>query len=284
MQMKLASFVKNKQRSFGIVEGERIVDIGAVFADGESDLRTALAADASELSRLRSDAPSFPIGEIDAWLPVIPNPDKILCIGLNYETHRQETGRPPAQYPTIFLRLANTQIGHAANLLRPKVSREFDYEGELAVIIGRPGRYISEQQALNHVAGYACYNDGSLRDWQRHTNQFTPGKNFPRTGGFGPWMVTSDEIGDVSALTLKTRLNGDVMQEARIAQMIFSVARLIAYCSSFTPLETGDVICTGTPGGVGFTRVPPVYMKPGDRIEVEIENIGTLSNGIDDEM
>jgi 2-keto-4-pentenoate hydratase/2-oxohepta-3-ene-1,7-dioic acid hydratase in catechol pathway len=277
--MKLASFSVHGRRSFGIVEGDRIIDIG-----GGLDLRAALASGKiRELANRKGEAASFPTNEI-AWLPVIPNPDKILCIGLNYETHRLETGRRESAHPTIFLRLANTQTGHQTNLLRPKVSRDFDYEGELAVIIGRPGRYIPEQEAFAHVAGYACYNEASVRDWQMHTNQYTPGKNFPRTGGFGPWMTTADEIPDVSSLTLKTRLNGVVMQDARLDQLIFPIPRLIAYCSSFTPLEAGDVICTGTPGGVGFKRTPPAYMKAGDRVEVEISGVGTLANGVEDEV
>jgi len=152
------------------------------------------------------------------------------------------------------------------------------------VILGRAGRYIAEEEAFAYVAGYACYNDATLRDWQSHTHQFTPGKNFPRTGAFGPWLTTADEIADVDALRLTTRLNGVVMQDAQLDQLIFSIPRLIAYCSSFTPLEAGDVICTGTPGGVGFKRTPPVFLKPGDRIEVDISCVGTLVNSVVDEL
>jgi 2-keto-4-pentenoate hydratase/2-oxohepta-3-ene-1,7-dioic acid hydratase in catechol pathway len=281
--MKLASFQVGQRRTFGLVEGDRIVDIGRLWTGGEGQLRAALAAGKlGELASRKAEAESFSISEIE-WLPVIPNPDKILCIGVNYETHRQETGRKQSGYPTIFLRLANTQIGHGASILRPKVSCNLDYEGELAVIVGRPGRYISEAEAWRHVAGYACYNDATLRDWQSHTHQFTPGKNFPRTGPFGPWMTTADEIADVNALRLTTRLNGVVMQEAGLDQLIFSIPQLIAYCSSFTPLEAGDVISTGTPGGVGFKRTPPVFLKPGDRIEVDIPSVGTLVNSVVDE-
>jgi 2-keto-4-pentenoate hydratase/2-oxohepta-3-ene-1,7-dioic acid hydratase in catechol pathway len=282
--MKVASFRIRERRTFGIVEGDRIFDIGRLWTGGGGELRAALAAGKlSELAARKSEAASFSIGDIE-WLPVIPNPDKILCVGVNYDTHRQETGRKQSAYPTIFLRLANTQTGHGTSILRPKVSRDLDFEGELAVILGRPGRYIPESEAMDYVAGYACYNDATLRDWQSHTHQFTPGKNFPRTGAFGPWMTTADEIADVDALHLTTRLNGVVMQEAQLDQLIFSIPELIAYCSSFTPLEAGDVISTGTPGGVGFKRTPPVFLKPGDRIEVETSSVGTLVNSVADEV
>ena len=282
--MKLASFQVQGRKTFGIVEGDRIADIGRLANAEGVDLRAALAGgNLGGLAARKSEAPTFALREIE-WLPVIPNPDKILCVGVNYEAHRQETGRKQAAYPTIFLRLANTQTGQGTSILRPKVSRDLDFEGELAVIVGRPGRYIPEGEAFSYVAGYACYNDATLRDWQSHTHQFTPGKNFPRTGAFGPWLTTADEIADVEALRLTTRLNGVVMQEAQLDQLIFSIPQLIAYCSSFTPLEAGDVICTGTPGGVGFKRTPPVFLKPGDRIEVDISCVGTLVNSVVDEV
>ena len=281
--MKLASFEIGGRRTFGIIEGEQAADIGGLWNSRQADLRVALAlGKLSELAARRAEAQSYPVRDL-AWLPVIPNPDKILCVGVNYETHRQETGRKPGTYPTIFLRLANSQTGHQTSILRPKVSRNLDYEGELAVIVGHPGRYIPEADAWRHVAGYACYNDVTVRDWQSHTHQFTPGKNFPHTGAFGPWMTTADEIGDVTSLHLTTRLNGTVMQQAQLDQLIFSIPELIAYCSSFTPLEAGDVISTGTPGGVGFKRTPPVFLKPGDRIEVDIPRVGTLVNSVADE-
>jgi len=174
-------------------------------------------------------------------------------------------------------------VGHKRAIIRPRVSDKLDYEGELAVIIGRDGRHIAEADAFAHVAGYSCFNEGSVRDWQRHALQFTPGKNFPATGGFGPWLVTTDDIADLRAATITTRLNDVVMQNATLGDMIFSVPQLIAYISTFTPLAPGDVICTGTPGGVGAKRNPPVFMKPGDVVEVEIAGIGTLINTIADE-
>jgi 2-keto-4-pentenoate hydratase/2-oxohepta-3-ene-1,7-dioic acid hydratase in catechol pathway len=214
---------------------------------------------------------------------VIPLPEKIFCVGLNYEMHRKETGRAVVEHPTIFTRFANTQTGHLSNIVRPRVSTHLDFEGELAVIIGKAGRYITREKAMEHIAGFSCYNDASVRDWQHHTHQFTPGKNFPGTGAFGPWIVTTDEFTDLSARRIMTRLNGQTVQEARLGDMIFDVPTLIEYCSSFNPLVPGDVIVTGTPGGVGVKRTPPLWMKPGDVVEVEIDGIGVLRNGIADE-
>ncbi|MFN5566654.1 MAG: fumarylacetoacetate hydrolase family protein, partial [Bradyrhizobium sp.] len=270
--------------SWGLVEGDEIADLGALLRDRFPDLKSAIAANAlTEAAAAAAKATRHALSAI-TFLPVIPNPDKILCIGLNYETHRKETGRSEVENPTVFGRFANSQTGHLRNIIRPRVSTDLDFEGELAVIIGKPGRYIPRSEAFQHIAGYACYNEGSVRDFQRHTHQFTPGKNFPDTGAFGPWMVTSDEIDDLGPLKLQTRLNGEVVQEATISQMIFDIPRQIEYCSSFTRLEPGDVIATGTPGGVGSRRTPPLWMKPGDVVEVEIDRIGLLRNGIADEQ
>ena len=281
--MKLATFRISGSTTWGIIEGEEATDVGAVLRDRFADLKSAIAAGAlPDLGTHAGQAQRYPLSAIE-WLPVIPNPDKILCIGLNYETHRKETGRSEVAHPTIFARYANSQTGHLANIVRPRVSTDLDFEGELAVIIGKPGRYISKADAPGHVAGYACYNDGSVRDFQRHTHQFTPGKNFPDTGAFGPWMVTPDELGDLGPLRLQTRVNGQVVQDTKIELMIFDVPRQIEYCSSFTRLEPGDVIATGTPGGVGAKREPPLWLKPGDTIEVEIDKVGLLRNGVADE-
>ncbi|MGA9087475.1 MAG: fumarylacetoacetate hydrolase family protein [Bradyrhizobium sp.] len=280
--MKFASFRINGATSWGLIDGAEAVDLGALARDRFPDLKSVIAAGALAEVAALANAPRHALADI-AWLPVIPNPDKILCIGLNYETHRKETGRSEVENPTVFGRFANSQTGHLANIIRPRVSKDLDFEGELAVIIGKPGRYISRKDAWDHIAGYACYNEGSVRDYQRHTHQFTPGKNFPETGGFGPWMVTPDEAGDLAPLRLQTRLNGQVVQEATISQMIFDIPHQIEYCSSFTRLEPGDVIVTGTPGGVGARRTPPLWMKPGDVVEVEIDRVGLLRNGIADE-
>lgn len=277
--MKLSTVALEGRTTWGIVEGETFFDVGAVLADTYVDLKSAVRAGLAGVGQAKASAKSCGISQLQ-WLPVIPNPDKILCVGLNYEMHRQETGRSIVENPTIFARFANSQTGHLAPIIRPSVSSDLDYEGELAVVIGKPGRYISREDALSHVAGYAIYNDGSIRDFQRHTHQFTPGKNFPDTGAFGPWMMTPDELGDLAPLRIQTRLNGEVVQEAKFGQMIFDIARQIEYCSSFTRLEAGDVIATGTPGGVGAKRNPPLWMKPGDIVEVEIDKLGILRNPI----
>ncbi|MGM4924240.1 fumarylacetoacetate hydrolase family protein [Tardiphaga sp. 804_B3_N1_9] len=281
--MKLASFQIGISKTWGVIEGDEALDIGAVLGARYPDLKSVIAADALSVVRdAAGNAKRVPTAEI-TWLPVIPNPDKILCIGLNYEMHRKETGRAEVDNPTVFGRFANSQTGHLTNIIRPKVSTHLDFEGELAIIIGKPGRHITQADAWSHIAGYACYNEGSVRDFQRHTHQFTPGKNFPETGGFGPWMMTPDELGDVAPLRLQTRVNGQVVQDATIDQMIFDIPRQIEYCSSFTRLEPGDVIATGTPGGVGAKRTPPLWLKPGDIVEVEIDRLGVLRNGVADE-
>ncbi|UFS76056.1 fumarylacetoacetate hydrolase family protein [Tardiphaga sp. 37S4] len=281
--MKLASFQIGGKPTWGVIEGNDALDVGALLGDRFPDLKSVIAADALSVVRdAAGKAKRIPTADI-TWLPVIPNSDKILCIGLNYEMHRKETGRAEVDNPTVFGRFANSQTGHLTNIIRPKVSTHLDFEGELAIIIGKPGRHITQADAWSHIAGYACYNEGSVRDFQRHTHQFTPGKNFPETGGFGPWMMTPDELGDVAPLRLQTRVNGQVVQDATIDQMIFDIPRQIEYCSSFTRLEPGDVIATGTPGGVGAKRTPPLWLKPGDIVEVEIDRLGVLRNGVADE-
>jgi 2-keto-4-pentenoate hydratase/2-oxohepta-3-ene-1,7-dioic acid hydratase in catechol pathway len=277
--MKVVTFERSGTRSYGILENDHILDVGSRLASRYADLRSVLAAGAlQELSLGRTQGvPTLRVDEVK-FEPVIPNPEKILCVGLNYISHRTETKRPETKFPSIFTRFADTQVGHETPVLRPSFSTAFDYEGELAVVIGRGGRYISEQDVSAHIAGYSCYNDVSVRDWQRHTAQWTPGKNFPNTGAFGPSLVTPDEIPDLGALTLTTRLNGKVMQEAPISDLIFSVPVIVSYISKFTPLYAGDVIATGTPGGVGDRRDPPIYMKDGDIVEVEIDRIGILRN------
>jgi 2-keto-4-pentenoate hydratase/2-oxohepta-3-ene-1,7-dioic acid hydratase in catechol pathway len=281
--MKFASFKAANVATWGLIDANKAVDLGAALKARFPTLKSAIAANAlTEAARSASAAKHYALEEI-TWLPVIPDPDKILCIGLNYETHRKETGRSEVEHPTVFARYSNSQIGHLANIIRPRVSEHLDFEGELAVIIGKPGRYISRASAWDHIAGYSLYNDGSVRDFQRHTHQFTPGKNFPDTGPFGPWMMTPDELGDVAKLRLQTRVNGMVVQDATIDQMIFDIPRQIEYCSTFTRLEPGDVIATGTPGGVGARRTPPLWLKPGDIVEVELDRLGVLRSGVADE-
>jgi 2-keto-4-pentenoate hydratase/2-oxohepta-3-ene-1,7-dioic acid hydratase in catechol pathway len=279
--MKLASFRLGQAATYGIVAGDGVIDLGRRIGARYPDLKALIAhgalADAARAAE--GQQPDAGTGEV-AFLPPIPNPGKIFCIGLNYDEHRQESGRDKTENPSVFTRFAESQVGHRRPMLCPRESDKFDYEGEIAIVIGKPGRRIAEADAWDHVIGYSCYNDGSVRDWQRHTTQWIPGKNFVATGAFGPWMVSADEIPPGTKLTLVTRLNGTEMQRADTGMMIFKIPRLIAYCSTFAPLSAGDVIVTGTPGGVGSRREPPVWMKPGDTVEIEVSGIGTLVNTI----
>jgi 2-keto-4-pentenoate hydratase/2-oxohepta-3-ene-1,7-dioic acid hydratase in catechol pathway len=281
--MRLASFSSPKGASYGAVTDKGIVDLGRRLGNRFPDLRSLIAKNGLEEAKKAAASPAdFKESEI-TWLPVIPNPGKIVCVGLNYEEHRAETGRDKTENPALFLRVAESQVGHRQPILRPRESTHLDFEAEIAVIIGKPGRRISQANSWSHIAGYSCYNDGSVREWQRHTVQWTAGKNFAQTGGFGPWMVTADEIPPGMVMTLSCRLNGERMQHATTEMMIFKIPKLIEYISAFTPLEAGDVIVTGTPGGVGARRTPPVWMKPGDTVEIEIDKVGVLANTIKDD-
>jgi 2-keto-4-pentenoate hydratase/2-oxohepta-3-ene-1,7-dioic acid hydratase in catechol pathway len=263
--MKLISFRAGERSSYGAVVDGKVADFGAIAGPQTPDLRAAIAQ--GRLTDLMAQArPELPLSSV-TLLPSLPNPGKVFCVGHNYEAHRQETGRERVGHPSIFTRFADTLIPHGAPIIRPKVSTQLDFEGELAVVIGKGGRAISEADAMSHVAGFACANDASVRDWQRHTAQFIPGKNFPGTAPLGPWLVTPDEIADLDAVSLTTRLNGQVVQQATIADMIFPIPVIIAYLSAFTPLSPGDLILTGTPGGVGARREPPLWMKAGDIVE-----------------
>jgi 2-keto-4-pentenoate hydratase/2-oxohepta-3-ene-1,7-dioic acid hydratase in catechol pathway len=283
--MKFASFIVQGRTTYGVVEGTQVIDLESVKATFGTDLKQAIAINRlGELTpAVLAPLPRVALADV-TFLPVIENPGKVLCIGINYATHVRETGREMPTYPMIFTRFADSQVAHLQPIIRPKASHKLDFEGELAVVIGKTARHVKAADALEYVAGYACYNDGSVRDWQKHTIQFVPGKNFPHTGGFGPWLVTCDEIGDPQDLELTTRLNGQVMQHTRTSDMIFDVRHLIEYCSTFTELAPGDVIVSGTTGGVGAFREPPVWMKPGDTVEVEISGIGILRNSIADEQ
>ena len=279
--MKLCSFNYNNIPSYGLVIDDGIIDLGKRLS--EANLREFLArGNMSDIEPLRGEAADYDLKEV-TYNPVIPNPDKIICAGLNYHAHIEETGRKETPNPVLFSRYAGSQIGHNEPLVKPLESDMFDYEGEVAVIIGKEGRRISEATAMEYVAGYAPYNDGSVRDWQRHTHQFLPGKNFEGTGGFGPWMTTADEIEDYTKLKLTTRLNGQVVQSATLGMMVCSIPRLIAYCSTILPLLPGDVIVSGTPGGVGSRRNPPLFLKDGDVCEVEVSNVGILRNPVKSE-
>lgn len=271
------------ERRYGVLDGGTVLAVRSAFAARYPDLRAVLAADA--LTDLRDNVEPIPAAANEPdFLPVIPEPGKILCVGVNYRPHVEEMGRDLPDHPVVFVRFPSSLVGHGRDVVRPRVSSRYDYEGELAVIVGRTGRYVSEDRAWDHVAGLCPFLDGSLRDYQRHSGQFTPGKNFPASGAMGPALVTLDEIGDPGALRLETRVNGEVLQSGQLSELIFDVPRLIAYCSTFTRLEPGDVIATGTPGGVGAARKPPRWLVPGDTVEVDIGPAGCLRNQVVDEV
>jgi 2-keto-4-pentenoate hydratase/2-oxohepta-3-ene-1,7-dioic acid hydratase in catechol pathway len=277
--VKLVSYLHRGESAFGVLTEDSIIPASRLGP--WRSVKDLLANDgvAALLDGAARLAPSLSLTEV-MLLPVVPDPGKILCAGLNYQDHRDETGRDPTERPTIFIRFADSQVAAGASIVCPPRVTKLDYEGEVAVVIGRSGSEINPADAYDHVAGYACYNDFSARDWQRHSSQWTAGKNFPGTGAFGPYLVTPDEIVDVTELKLETRVNGEIRQSAVVADLIFDIPELIAYISSFTPLSPGDVIVTGTPGGVGLFRDPPVFLAPGDLIEVEVTALGILANRV----
>lgn len=279
--MRLISFRKGARESYGVLAAAGVIDAGARLGKRFPTLQSVLAGAAlQELKKLAARAkPDYALSQVKLR-PPIPAPGKIILVGLNYHEHRKETGRQPLPHPTLFTRFADTLVADGEALVRPKASTHLDYEGELAVIIGKAARRATPKTAMQAVAGYACFNDASVRDFQRHTSQFTPGKNFPKTAGFGPALVTADEVQRSQALSLTTRLNGQVMQQANTREMIFSIAQIICYVSIWTELRPGDVIATGTPAGVGFVREPPVFLKKGDVVEVEISSVGILRNPV----
>lgn len=284
--MKLLSFIHQGRETWGALVGsDAIVDLGKAMP--QYPTLTDYIASGAYL-KASADVANKPadvkLADI-TFLPVIPKPEKIVCAVRNYMDHHQEVlaagmQRELSEEPPIFLRVWRSQVAHGQPIVCPKVSASLDWEGELAVIIGKEGRNIAEADAFDHVAGYSCYNDGSIREWQFHAKQIASGKNFESTGGFGPWMVTADEIAPNQQLKLVTRLNGEVVQSSHTGHMIFSIAKLISYASAIFTLVPGDVIATGTPAGVGWSRKPAWFMKPGDVCEVEIEGIGTLVNPI----
>ena len=278
--MRWVSFQKGTNRSFGFVNQEEMIhDVGH---NGEySTLGEALRDGA--LSTLASGSkreyPQHSLADV-TLLPPITDPEKILCVGLNYKAHQQETGRGGEDHPTIFVRFAAAQVGHQGCMVRPSESNTLDFEGEIAMVIGKRGRRIPREDFLEYIFGFSCYNDGSVREYQRHTSQFTPGKNFMNTGGFGPWIMTTDEFDDLNDMELKTHVNGKLMQHAKSSDLVFGFADLISYCSTFAELVPGDVIVTGTPGGVGSARNPPVFLDEGDTVSVSIRPIGKLSHSV----
>ncbi|MCC6888087.1 MAG: fumarylacetoacetate hydrolase family protein [Hyphomicrobiales bacterium] len=283
--MKLASYIADGKPSFGAVVGDGVVTLNDRLGGHYATLRDALAAGAlQEIGEIgRAVAGAVPERKLAGltFLPAIPNPEKILCVGINYKSHAAEHGTEAPKLPNIFTRFVNTLVAHEGEMLRPKVSTNFDFEGELAVVIGKGGRHIMAADALGHVAGYTCFCDGSVRDFTKYS--LIASKNFPGTGPLGPWIVTADEIPDPTKLTLVTRLNGREMQRSGTDMLIHAIPAIIEFCSVFTPLVPGDIIATGTPDGIGAKQTPPVWMKAGDVLEIEISGIGTLRNRIVDE-
>jgi 2-keto-4-pentenoate hydratase/2-oxohepta-3-ene-1,7-dioic acid hydratase in catechol pathway len=278
--MKLLSFTADGKEWFGVLRDDGVVTLNDKI--GQPNLRTALAAGAMDKMRSVAERAAADRRPDDIkFLPVVPQPHKILCAGINYRSHAAEMSRELPKQPSMFIRFADTLAGHDGELIRPTVSDNFDFEGELALVIGKRGRHITAERALEHVAGYTCFVDGSVRDYQKFS--VTSGKNFPGTGPLGPWLVTSDEIPDPSRLTLVTRLNGEEVQRSSTDLLIYSIPQIIAFCSDFTALSPGDVISTGTPEGVGHSRKPPLWMKSGDTLEVEISGIGVLRAHVVDE-
>ena len=283
--MRFVSYQVGGRAAYGLKTENGVVDLARRFGDKAPDLRALLTAGLTEQARqYAGEAPDHQLADIE-YLPVIPVPAHLWCLALNYVEHHAEVesaGRVQElpKKPALFLRAADSMTGHQQALVAPNASEQFDYEGELAVIIGKGGRHISEADAMDHVAGYSVFNDGSIRDWQFHTKQITPGKNFWRTAALGPDLVTRDEVSDPNNLAIKTTLNGQVVQDGNSRDMLFKIPAFIAYASTVAPLVPGDVLATGTPSGVGFSRKPPLWMKAGDRCEIEIEGVGRLSNPV----
>jgi len=290
--MRLISCVHQGRAAIGVVksaDAAEFVDLGAAGFSLAGDM-TALLAAPGGLAAAKAAADAAPARAVQplagiTYLPVVPRPPKILCLGLNYADHAKEGGHAKPEYPSFFMRGPTSQVAHRQPILRPKVSTKLDYEAELALIVGTRARHLSRANALACVAGYSCYNDGSVRDYQRKTSQWTIGKNFDATGGFGPWLVTADELpAGCAGLRVQSRLNGKVMQDANTKDFLFDVAEALCLLTECLTLEPGDVIITGTPGGVGHARTPPVWMVPGDLCEIDIEGVGVLSNPIADEQ
>ena len=288
--MRLVAFDEKGTAKLGVLLGEAVVDLMRAAPELPRDLVGLIKAEpaafraAGEAARKAKPEATQPLSGL-RFRPPIENAGKIVCLGLNYVDHAAEGGHAKPEYPSLFMRCTTSLAAHGEALWRPKASSKFDYEAELVAIVGRTARHVSLAKALDHIAGYSCFNDGSIRDYQRKTSQWTIGKNFDRTGGFGPWFVTADEVPPgVAGLSIQSRLNGKVMQNANTRDMIFPVAETVVLLSECMTLEPGDLLVMGTPAGVGYARNPPVWMQPGDTIEVAIEGIGVLSNPIADEL
>ena len=288
--MRLAAFEHEATARLGLVDGDSVIDLGEAAPDLPRDLvgliRAGAPAFAAAAQAVRTARPSsrHRLAGLRFLVP-IQNPGKIICLGLNYADHAKEGGHAKPEYPSFFMRCATSLVAHGEPMLRPQASIQLDYEAELVAVVGRTARHVGKDKALDCIAGYSCFNDGSVRDYQRKTTQWTVGKNFDRTGGFGPWFVTADELPPGAAgLAIQSRLNDQVMQSANTSDMLVPVAETVALLTECLTLEPGDLLVMGTPAGVGHARKPPVWMKHGDTIEIEIEKIGVLSNPIKDEV
>ena len=279
--MKYLSYTRvDHEPTWGVLDEGTVHDLGPTGLDLAPSLDAAIIDGIVPVADSAwAGAPTASEDEI-AFLPVIGSPGKIICIGVNYVSHQKETGRTEQKVPTVFTRFADTQIGHLAPAVKPSFTDAYDYEGEVALVIGKEAFRISEDDAFDHVAGYGIYNDFTVRDWQRATTQWIPGKNFPDSGAFGPYFVPAADIDDLDAMKLETRVNGEVRQSATLADLYFSIPQLLAHVSTFTRLRPGDIVVTGTPGGVGFFMDPPGLLSDGDVVEVEVTNLGVLRNTV----
>ncbi len=283
--MKIATALQGTTTIFGVVEGNSISDLSNSFASPQALVAEVhTASGRSRVESMAATATTIDLSDV-TLLPPVPLARRILCVGTNYADHIAESDRvseaPP--HPVIFTRFPSSLVGHGEHLERSPASTSYDYEGELAIIIGQPTRYATRENALDAIAGYACFMDGTMRDFQRHTSQFVPGKSFDRSGACGPWMVTADEIDDPYALTLTTRVDGEIVQQASASLLIHDLEAIVSYCSTFTTLEPGDIIATGTPGGVGYVKEPPLWLEPGREVSVDVTGVGTLVNRVIDE-
>ncbi len=282
--MKYVTFKSGASVSWGILQDDLISDLGSLPSIKGKTLGQALRKGlVNEAVANSKKANKIAKNDVVLLAPII-DAKKILCIGLNYADHIAEMNRPTPEYPVVFTRYNDSVVGHGTPIVAPRNSTQFDYEGELAVVIGKTARHVSADAAMDHVFGYSVFNDGSIRDYQRHTHQFTPGKNFPNSGSFGPYIVTADEAGNIPSKKITTKVNDALVQDSTLDQLVFNVAQLIAYCSEWTTLQPGDVIVTGTPGGVGDSRDPKLWLFPGDVVEVEVEGIGRLVNQVSEEI
>jgi len=285
--VKLLTFARGRETSFGAAVAGGVVDLGRRLGREYADVRQVLERGSLPLAAqiAAGSAPDYPLEEV-VLLPPVPAPEKIVCVGINYRERNQEyrDGSDVPRYPSIFMRAPDSLVGHRAPILRPPESAQLDYEGEIAVVIGKRGRRIPAPQAPAYVAGLTCMNEGSVRDWLRHAKfNVTPGKNFDRSGSIGPWIATTDELGSLTGIRVTTRVNGETRQDDTTANMLFPIADLIAYISTFTTLKPGDVIATGTPTGAGARFDPPRFLVPGDVVEVEVAGVGVLENTVADE-